>query len=66
MSTLLRQIVEQKRQRRIALAALSYPEKVRIVEQMREAMTHIRAVGGLRLSPRGLISRVTRPTTAER
>lgn len=66
MSTLLRQIVEQKRQRRIALAALSYPEKVRIVEQMREAMTHIRAAGGLRLSPRGLISRATRPTTAER
>ena len=53
MSTLLRQIVEQKRQRRIALAALSYPEKVRIVEQMREAMTHIRA-------------RATKPTNAER
>lgn len=37
MSTLMRQIVHQKRQRRVALAALPFPEKVRIVEQMRES-----------------------------
>ena len=43
MSALMRQIVEQKRLRRVALAALPYPEKVRIVEQMRESITAIKA-----------------------
>ena len=39
----MQQILEGKCRRRRALAALSYPEKVRIVEQMRETMTRIRA-----------------------
>lgn len=43
MSALMRQILEGKRQRRLELAALPFPEKVRIVERMRETMTRIRA-----------------------
>ncbi len=43
MSALMRQIFERKRQRRLELAALPFPEKVRIVEQMRETVTRIRA-----------------------
>jgi hypothetical protein len=43
MSPLMRQILAHKRQRRLELAALPFPDKVRIVEQMRETMTRIRA-----------------------
>jgi hypothetical protein len=43
MSALMRQIIARKRRRRLELAALPFPEKVRIVEQMRETMTRIRA-----------------------
>ena len=44
MSALLQHILEHKRQRRLELAALPFPEKVRIVEQMRDTMTRIRKV----------------------
>lgn len=47
MSTLMRQIVDQKRRRRLVLAALTFPEKVRIVEQMRESIASIKTRGGL-------------------
>ena len=43
MSALLQQILAVKRQRRLALAALPFPEKVRIVEQMRQTLTSVRA-----------------------
>ena len=43
MSPLMRQVLESKRRRRVELAALPYPEKVKIVEQMRKAMIGIRA-----------------------
>ncbi len=46
MSTLMRQIVDQKRQRRMVLAALTFPEKVRIVEQMRASIALIKTKGG--------------------
>jgi len=46
MSTLMRQIVDKKRQRRMALAALTFPEKVRIVEQMRESIAPIKTKAG--------------------
>jgi len=46
MSTLMRQIVDQKRQRRMALAALTFPEKVRLVEQMRASIAPIKTKGG--------------------
>jgi hypothetical protein len=36
MSLLMRELLEQKRQRRRKLPALSFPEKIKIVEQMRE------------------------------
>ncbi len=42
----MRQIVDQKRQRRMALAALTFPEKVRIVEQMRASIAPFKAKGG--------------------
>ena len=38
MSPLLQQTLEQKELRRKRLMALSYPEKVRIVEQMRKSL----------------------------
>ena len=41
MSALMRQVLEHKRQRRRELAALPFPEKVKIVERMREAIAHI-------------------------
>jgi hypothetical protein len=41
MSPLTRQILKQKQERRNALAQLSYPEKVRIVEMLREAAKKI-------------------------
>lgn len=37
MTALTQQLLEQKRQRRQTLAQLSYPEKVRIVEKLRDA-----------------------------
>ena len=46
MSTLMRQIVDQKRQRRMALSALTFPEKVRIVEQMRVSIAPFKTKGG--------------------
>jgi hypothetical protein len=42
MSALMRHILEHKRQRRRKLAALPFPEKVQIVEQMRDTVTRIR------------------------
>ena len=44
MSPLTVRILEQKRQRRQALAALPFPEKVRIVEKLRETSLQIAAV----------------------
>ena len=44
MSPLLQQTLEAKADRRQRLTALPYPEKVRIVEQMRTAAREIRAV----------------------
>lgn len=41
MSPLTTKILEQKRQRRLALAALPFPEKVRIVEKLRDASKRI-------------------------
>ena len=43
MSPLLQQTLEAKADRRQRLAALPYPEKVRIVEQMRAATREIKA-----------------------
>lgn len=37
MTALTQQLLDQKRQRRRALARLSFPEKVRIVEKLRDA-----------------------------
>ncbi|MBN8420804.1 MAG: hypothetical protein J0L73_17945 [Verrucomicrobia bacterium] len=37
MTALTRQLLEQKRQRRRMLTQLSFPEKVRIVEKLRDA-----------------------------
>ena len=42
----MRQILDQKRPRRMVLAALTFPEKVRIVEQMRESIAPIKTRGG--------------------
>jgi hypothetical protein len=41
MSPLTGQILIQKRERRRALAQLPYPEKVRIVEKLRDASARI-------------------------
>ena len=41
MSPLTAQILEQKRQRRQTLAQLPFPEKVRIVEKLRDASLRI-------------------------
>jgi len=43
MSPLLQQTLEQKALRRKRLMALPYPEKVRIVEELRTAAREIRA-----------------------
>jgi hypothetical protein len=43
MSPLMRELLEQKHQRRRELAALPFPQKVKIVERMRETTTRIRA-----------------------
>ena len=45
MSELTLRILEQKRQRRRELAQLSYPEKVRIVEKLRDASQRIARAG---------------------
>jgi hypothetical protein len=48
MSPLTSQVLEQKRQRRQALAALPFPEKVRIVEKLRDASKRIAASSKIR------------------
>jgi hypothetical protein len=45
MSPLFERILEQKRQRRQRLADLPFPEKIKIVEQLRAASHQIAAVG---------------------
>ena len=45
MSPLMQRTLESKIARRKRLMALPYPEKVRIVEQMREEAGEIRATG---------------------
>lgn len=42
MSALMRHVLEHTRQRRRELAALPFPEKVQIVELMRDTVTRIR------------------------
>ncbi len=49
MTPLMRETLEKKRLRREKLMALSYPEKVRIVEQMRDAALRIKAVAARNL-----------------
>lgn len=44
MTALLQEILNQKRLRRQELAALPFPEKVRIVEKMRGALSSIAAI----------------------
>jgi hypothetical protein len=44
MSPLMHRILEEKLARRTRMMALSYPEKVRIVEQMRAGTRQIKAV----------------------
>lgn len=44
MTALLQEILNQKRLRRQELAALPFPEKVRIVEKMRGAISSIAAI----------------------
>lgn len=41
MSALLQEILDQKRLRRLDLAALPFPEKVKIVVRMRDALSSI-------------------------
>lgn len=41
MSPLTTSILEQKRLRRIALASLPFPEKIRVVEKLRDASKQI-------------------------
>lgn len=43
MSPLMQQVLGHKHQRRRELAALPFPEQVRIVEQMRKTLGRIRA-----------------------
>jgi hypothetical protein len=54
MSPLTASILEQKRLRRQALASLPFPEKIRIVEKLREASQQIAAAAareGMRKQP---------------
>ncbi len=44
----MQQVLEGKRQRHRELAAMPFPEKVKIVERMREAITHINKVSAIR------------------
>lgn len=46
MSPLMQRILESKNERRKRLMALPYPEKVRIVEQMRAAAREIQSAQG--------------------
>ena len=46
MSPLMQQTLESKNERRKRLMALSYPEKVRIVENMRAAAREIQCAQG--------------------
>ncbi|HEY8901122.1 MAG TPA: hypothetical protein VIM61_11985 [Chthoniobacterales bacterium] len=48
MTALTRQILAGKRERRKSLARLSYPEKVRIVEKLREASKTMAKAGRAR------------------
>ncbi len=48
MTALTRQILASKRERRKSLAALSYPEKVRIVEKLHKASKKIARAGRIR------------------
>jgi len=50
MSPQLRELLAQKQARRARLAALPYPEKARIVAQMREAALRIKAATAGRMS----------------
>ena len=50
MSPEMRELLKQKQARRVRLAALPYPEKVRIVMQMREAALRIKAATTGRLA----------------
>ena len=43
MSPEMRELLKQKQARRVRLAALPYPEKVRIVMQLRDAALRIKA-----------------------
>ncbi|MEI8341972.1 MAG: hypothetical protein WCH43_10615 [Verrucomicrobiota bacterium] len=57
MSPQMRELLEQKQARRVRLAALPYPEKVRIVAQMREAALRIKAATSGRISTKPPFSR---------
>lgn len=46
----MQKTLEQKQARRVRLLTLPYPEKVRMVEQMRAAALRIKAVVGARRS----------------
>jgi hypothetical protein len=46
MSPLMQRTLESKNERRKRLMALPYPEKVRIVEQMRAAVREIQSAEG--------------------
>jgi len=50
MSPQMQKLLVQKQARRLRLAALPYPEKVRIVAQMREAALQIKAATAERIS----------------
>jgi len=50
MSPEMQALLKQKETRRIRLAMLPYPEKVRIATRMREAALKIKAVTNRRLS----------------
>ena len=61
----MRELLEQKCQRRRALAALPFPEKVKIVEQMRETSARIRASAeGGRSRTQSAIREGVRPLSA--
>ena len=60
MSPLMREVLAQKQARRARLAALPYPEKVRIVAQLRDAALRIKASAQGRISTR-IVAGPTRP-----
>jgi len=53
----MRELLVQKQARRVRLAALPYPDKVRIVAQMREAALRIKAATASRLATKTSFSR---------